>query len=89
MKLSKAISKAEKLANQNITNVGGNNIYQVTYKGYKISFCANGRASDDNDAVCYSTTKVGLEVDTQSDYFPMSYFDNLTQCFKHVDRMAN
>lgn len=87
MKLSKAIAKAEKITGTKA--VQSNQKFTFIYKGYSISFMANGRAEDDKDAVCfYATNKARTEDDINSDYWPGTFYDNLTQCFKSVDRNA-
>jgi len=85
MLLSKAIAKAEKITGQKANQI--NQKFYFTYKGYSISFMANGRIEDDKDAVCfYVTNKARTENDIQSDYWPGNFWDNLGQCFKAVDR---
>lgn len=87
MTLSNTIKKAEKLAAAKVMNVDGTGQFFVSYKGYHISFIANGRIEDNLDAICfYVSNKSRTEDDMNSDYWPGTFWDNLTQCFKSVDR---
>jgi len=86
--LTRAIDKAQKLAGQTITIEG--QFYSVNYKGYKIQFACNGRLNENSTPTCFYTTKIGgIPDDAQTDYFGGTFWDNLTQCFKHVERMQN
>jgi len=85
MTLTKTIAKAEKLSGSQVLSNGCE--YWVNYKGYTISFMSNGRIEDNKDAVCFYVTKEArTNDDVNSDYFPGTFWDNLTQCFKSVDR---
>jgi hypothetical protein len=86
MVLSKTIAKAEKLSGQKCKEFSDYGIFSVTYKGYLVEIYANGRIADDKEPALFTTTKIGYKVDTLSDYFPGTYHDNLTQCFKFIDR---
>lgn len=85
MKLSKTIAKAEKITGQK--PVVSNQTFHFSYNGYSISFCANGRVEEDNDAICFYTTKTArTEDDMNSDYWPGTFHGNLTQAFKFIAR---
>ena len=81
MKLSNAIKRASKFGK--VQNNNGQ--YWVNYKGYVVSFHQNGRIEDDA-ATCFHTKRQGEESDSMTDYFPGVFWDNLKQCFDHVDR---
>jgi hypothetical protein len=88
MTLSKTITKAEKITGQKGSTNG--QIFYFPYKGYTISFCANGRAEDDKDAIAfYTSNKSRTEDDRNSDYFPGTFHDNLSQAIKFIDRRSN
>jgi hypothetical protein len=85
MKLSKTIAKAEKITGQKPRV--SNQTYYFTFNGYSISFMANGRSEDDRDAICFYTTKQArTEDDMNSDYWPGTFHDNLTQAFKFISK---
>lgn len=85
MKLSATIKKATKLTGNPVTSTG--QTFYTQFNGYTLSFCANGRIEDDNDAICfYTTKKPRTEDDMNSDYFPGTFHDNLTQAFKFINR---
>jgi len=85
MTLQNAIARAEKLSGKKI-QVDESNSHWVIYKGYQISFRPNGRVSPDVEATNFYTKRCGLSDDIQSDYFAGTFRDNLSQCFKFVDR---
>ena len=60
--------------------------YWVDYKGYRISFLANGEDKPDNSLTCEHTVRIGQEADPQSDYYPGSYWDSLTQAIRIVQQ---
>lgn len=85
MKLTKAIAKAEKLTGSKVISTG--QTFYFPFNGYTLSFCANGRVEDDNDAMCfYTTKKARTEDDMNSDYWPGTFHDNLGQAFKFINR---
>lgn len=83
MNFEKAVTKAEKLTGQKASVI--NNTATILYKGYRIEFFLNGTGPN---ATCYSTCRQDLHMDTQTDYFPQTFHDNITQCVKHIDRMV-
>ena len=87
MKLSKTILRAEHVTGEKASTNG--QIFYFPYKGYTISFCANGRAEDDNDAISfYTSNKIRTEDDRNSDYFPGTFHDNLSQAIKFIERIT-
>lgn len=85
MKLSKTIQKAEKLTGNAVRSAGQS--FFVKHGDYTLSFCANGRVEEDNDAICfYTAKKARSEDDMNSDYWPGIFHDNLTQAFKFINR---
>lgn len=85
MKLTSTIKKAERLTGNPVTNSG--QMFFTTHSDYTLSFCANGRIEDDLDAICFYTTKKSrTEDDMNSDYWPGTFHDNLTQAFKFINR---
>ncbi len=82
--LHHTIKKAEKISGTKVT-IGQNNQYQLSYKGFNISFYANGRLEPNVEATCFYVIKHGIEDDLQTDYFPGTFRDNINQCFKFVD----
>jgi len=90
MTIQNAIKKAEKFSGQKIQKNAVNQ-YWVKYKGYYISFLQNGRADENGnaDATNFYVRREDMEDDHQTDYFAGSFWDNLTKCFKFVERMTN
>lgn len=85
MKLSKTIEKAERLTGSTPIKINQTFYFQVGE--YTLSFCANGRIEDDRDVICfYTTKKPRTEDDMNSDYWPGTFHDNLTQAFKFINR---
>lgn len=80
--LTSTIKKAEKVSGQTIQRNGL--FYFVDYKGYNVSFAQNGMADEADNF--YTTNTPRTENDHNSDYFPGTFHDNLTQAFKFVDR---
>lgn len=88
MTVLNTVKKAEKLSGSKIDK-NDNNQFFVMYKGYSVSFYPNGRMSDTTESTNFYTTKTArTEDDMNSDYFPGTFHDNITQCFKHIDRMT-
>jgi hypothetical protein len=86
MNFYKAIAKVEKMTGQKAdVDVGNVTVY---YKGYRIQFFCNGQLTPEANATCYSTCRQDLHMDTSTDYFPQTFWDNITQCVKHIDRMV-
>lgn len=83
MNFEKAVTKVEKLTGQKASIADGR--ATTFYKGYRIEFFLNGKGPE---ATCYSTCRQDLHMDTQTDYFPQTFHDNITQCVKHIDRMV-
>lgn len=83
--LFNTIKKAEKLSGTKHTKDG--QFYSVKYKGWNIQFACNGRLEPTSEATNYYTKKNGsIEDDTRSDYFGGTFHDNISQCFKFIDR---
>lgn len=82
--LTNTIKKAEKISGQAMQRAGA--FYFVMYKGYSVQFSQNGRY-DEADGF-YTTNKTRTEDDHNSDYWPGTFHDNLTQAFRFVDRMV-
>lgn len=87
MLLTKTIQKAEKLSGQTIQKTDYN-MFFVNYKGYSVSFHANGRIEEGTNSTGFYTKKHGQEDDYQSDYFAGTFHDNITQAFRFIDRMV-
>ena len=86
--IAKTIKKAEKLTGQKVI-VNCNNMHFVTHNGYTISWYPNGRMSPDAEAMCfYTSNKARTEDDMNSDYWPGTFHDNLTQAFKFIARRS-
>lgn len=83
MTLTNVIKKAERLSGQKIQK--SDNLFFVNYKGYSVSFYANGKEEDNYGATCFYTKRHGLEDEPQSDYFAGTFHDNITQCFRFID----
>ena len=84
MKLSNAINKLGKYGKVQKDETG---LYWIAYKGYIVSFRANGDYDDPNPSiVCEHTQRYEEKADSQTDYFPGSYWDSLTQAIKIVDK---
>lgn len=82
--LINTIKKAEKLSGQKV-RVNGQT-HSVTYKGETVQFMANGRIEAGTIAVCFYTFKhARTEDDMNSDYFPGTFHDNLSQAFRFLD----
>ena len=64
---------------------GNHGQYWVDYKGYRVSFIPNGSDTHENSFVCVHTQRIGEQADPQSDYYPGSYWDSLTQAFRIVE----
>lgn len=60
--------------------------YWVEYHGYCVSFLANGENRPDQSMICEHTVRIGQEADSQTDYFPGSYWPNLTQAIRYASR---
>lgn len=87
MKLSKTIKRAEALTGNTVIESG--QTFCFKHGKYTLSFCANGRVEDDNDAICFYTTKERrTEDDMNSDYWPGTFHDNLTQAFKFIAKRS-
>lgn len=78
MKLSNAIKKISKLGT--VQNVGQE--YSINLNGYKIAFSQNGRS---DEITCIYTMAEGLECDSMTDYFPMTWHNTLTSAIKFID----
>jgi hypothetical protein len=81
--LTNSIKKAEKLTGSKMRIAGG--FYCFDYKGYDLSFARNG---NEDEATNFYTIKDGSRNDYQSDYFPGTFHDNVTQAVKFIERMA-
>ena len=60
--------------------------YWIVKGRYEVSFRANGEDRPDQDIVCEHTQRVNEVEDSQSDYFPGSYWPNLTQALRYAER---
>lgn len=78
MKIENAIKKLSK--HGEVITDGQN--YHAVINGYEVGFCKNGGGSD--RAICFHICKVGLKSDPCSDYFPQTFFPNLTQAINAV-----
>jgi hypothetical protein len=84
MTLTKTIEKAEKISGSKIQKSGL--LFFVEYKGYALSFFANGRIEDGVEATNFYTKRIGLQDDYNSDYFAGTFHDNILQAFRFIDR---
>lgn len=88
MTLTNTIKKAEKLSGVKVYKNGL--FYVVIYKGYTVSFAANGREEEGVESTNFYTQRESVtrtEDDRNSDYFHGTFHQNITQCFKFIDRM--
>jgi hypothetical protein len=53
-----------------------------------VSFCANGEDRPDARAICFHVQDAGEVADSQTDYFPGSFFRNLTRAIRFATRTA-
>ena len=60
--------------------------YWVDYRGYRISFLTNGEDKPENSLTCEHVQRVGEVSDPQSDYYPGSFYANLSQAIASVMR---
>lgn len=89
MTLENAIKKAAKVSGNPVLVLISTKLHHVQYKGYTVSFYANGRIEPGVEATNYYTANVERTIDDlQSDYFPGCFHDNLSQAFKHIDYMT-
>lgn len=80
MLLRNALKKVKKEFNLE-PNVNGK-FHSITYNGKILEFL---KTSDD-EIQCISTCNVNDKPDSQSDYFPQTWHDNLTQAIKFLKR---
>jgi hypothetical protein len=87
--LANTIKKAEKISGQKIQK-NDNNEFWIIYKEYTVSFYCNGKLDMINgEATCFYTSKSARTYeDVVQEYWPGCFHDNLSQCFKHIDRMT-
>ena len=87
MTIQNAIKKIQSLSGMKVQK-NEVNLYWVNYKGYTISFHVNGRLDENGngEATNYYVKREDLTDDYQADYFAGSFWDNLTRCFKYVNR---
>jgi len=83
MKLSNAIKKLSAYGKIQKDETG---LYFIHYKGYIVSFRTNGSQDPENDIVCEHTQRYDEKADSMTDYFPGSYWDNLSQAINYVER---
>lgn len=84
MTIKNAIKKLSKYGKVQVNSV---NEHWIEYKGYIISFFPNGSCDPNNSITCEHTKRIGEKSDPNSDYFPGSFWPNLTQAINHVERM--
>ena len=60
--------------------------YQTRIGDYIVSFLSNGEDRPDNTITCCHTQRVTEKADYNSDYFPGSFWDNLTQAIDAATR---
>ena len=75
----------KKLSKYGKVQKDGTNMYFIQYKGYIVSFRCNGADTPETSIVCEHTQRYYEKSDSMTDYFPGSYWDNLTQAIKYVD----
>lgn len=80
MKLSNALKKVKK--ELGLEPKVNRNFYTFKYKGKILEFLKNS----DDDIHCISTCNANDLPDSQSDYFPQTFWDNLTQAIKSLKR---
>jgi len=56
--------------------------YRARFGDHVVSFCANGKDAPEAHAICFHVQRAGEIADSQSDYFPGSYFPNLTRAIR-------
>lgn len=83
MTIANAIKKLSKYGK---VNRGRNGQYWAIIGNYKVSFTANGEDIPTNSITCEHTCRVGLEPDYNTDYFPGTFWDNLTQAINAAIR---
>lgn len=79
MKLENGIKRLSKYGA--IENVGGK--YWIIVNGYEVSFLINGTSGN---VVCFHTQRVSEKTDSNADYFPGSYWKNLSQALRFVEK---
>lgn len=85
--IANTIKKAEKLTGNKVQVNPSNGKHFVKFNDYTISWFANGRLTPDAEAICfYTANRPRTEDDMNSDYFPGTFHDNLTQAFKFINR---
>lgn len=81
MTTANAIKKLSKYGEVKLNNTG---LHFITLNGYIVSFRKNG-AGENPDITCEHTCPVNEKSDISSDYFPGSYWDNLTQAIRFAE----
>jgi len=84
MKLANALKKLEKLGH-NVEKNG--NFFRVVIGEQSLQFCANGVVKPDADITCVHTCSLSMESehDSNTDYFPETFHDNLSQALKFIE----
>jgi len=87
MNVEKAIKKLSEFGT--VERQGETSCYGMVMTGhdgreYYISFIGNGGAGLEKDIVCEHVRRLSEISDSQSDYFPGSFYPNLTQALRYV-----
>lgn len=84
MNIKNAVKKLEKIG----TVKKENGKYFIEKNGRLISFFANGGygEEEDREAICFKVQRIKDPDEFQSDYSGGSFFDNLTQAIKYVQK---